>query len=186
MSASSFYRDLYRRLLRFSHVAARFSFIGAAIYAAYQWEAAKADAQVKETLIFYDRYNSPPFTQYRDDLAGLIAKNRDRLVEAKSETQYSSQIVEIMKSSDSANGLDLLSDLFDGISACVTSDLCDKHVAAKLFQPRANQIFNVFYPYIKYVREQNKSTTFAVGLENMRNQVPETPGIFKRLWNYIF
>ena len=186
MSASSIYRGLYTRLLRFSHVAARFSFIGAAIYAAYQWEAAKADAQVKETLAFYDRYNSPPFTQYRDGLAGLIAKNRDKLVAATTEAQYSSQIIEIMKSNKVANGLDLLSDLFDGISACVTYDLCDKRVAAKLFQPRATEIFNIFYPYIKYIREQNKATTFALGLENMRNQVPETPGLFGRFWHYIF
>jgi len=176
---------IYRFALRVSRIATRLSFIFAAIYAAIQWEAAKIDAQVKETLAFYDRYNSPPFTQYRADLATLIARNRDPLVAAANEAQYSAQIMTMMKSNDSANGFDLLSDLFDGLSECVSSGLCDQYVAAGLFQPRAQELFNQFFPYVKFVREQNKVTSFAIGLENTRNLQPAPPGLLRRLANYF-
>jgi hypothetical protein len=180
---------LYRELLQWSRILAHFAFVGAALYAAAQWYGAKVDGQVKQVLTLYDKYNSTPLIQYRKDLDALIANNNDAFNTAmheKKQDDYVKLIVRLMTTSDAANGFDLISDFFDGLSVCVSASLCDEDVAVRLFHPRALELFDVYAPYIGYVRGQNGVKDFAAGIIEFAGRVPRKRGFLGNLHDSLF
>jgi hypothetical protein len=157
--------------------------VGAAIYAGFQWYSAKVDGRVQQSLNLYDKYNSVPFTQYRVSISKFISLNMEDLKKAKTQQEYITMFLKKIRDSWVVNDFDILADFYDGLSVCVSSKLCDKDVAAQLFQIQAEGLYNPFFPYVKFVREQNKVTTFALGLERIRDNPPARPTFLGNILN---
>jgi hypothetical protein len=176
----------YRFLLHWSRILAQLSFVGAAIYAGFQWYSAKVDGRVQQSLNFYEKYNSVPFTQYRSNISKFISSNMEDLKKAGTQQEYIKIFLRKMKDSGIVSDFDILADFYDGLSVCVSAKLCDEDVAAQLFQIQAEGLYNPFFPYVKFVREQNKVKNFALGLEKIRDNPPSTPTFFGKIIDTIF
>lgn len=59
----------------------------------------------------------------------------------------------------------LLFDFFDGVTVCVTADVCDNDAAIKLFKPRAADIYLNFYQYMMKQRGKSTTRSFGTGVE---------------------
>jgi hypothetical protein len=169
-------RRVYRWALRIGKLVGGLSVVVAALWAALQFYKSNIDDHIKTTLTMYERYNSQPFTTYRETLSTFTIDNRDQILAAAksgNEKNYSDTIMSLMGKkttggkNETMKSFDLLTDFFDGIDECIHARLCDWNASVRLFQPRAKELYDGFYPYIKNVRDVNKLESYASGLDRV-------------------
>ena len=169
-------RTLYRWVLWIGKLVGGLSVVIAALWAALQFYKSNVDDHIKTTLAFYDKYNSQPFTTYRETMSTFTIDNRDALVSAAktgNEKTYSDTLNRLLEQkpatgkNENMKSLDLLADFYDGIDECIQAKLCDWNSSARLFQPRAKELSDSFYPYIEKVRNMNKQRAYAAGLDRI-------------------
>jgi hypothetical protein len=159
-------RSVFRVFVTIRKSITRLSIIIGLLYSFVQYERIKLDGEVKQTLLFYDKFNSSPFTGYRENLTDIVSKNIEEIkASLRSDESFSIQIEKIIKLGDSRKSFDMVLDFFDGVAVCMETDICDKVTAKQLFQSRASELYEIFYPYIKKNRVENKSDEYAGGLE---------------------
>jgi hypothetical protein len=144
---------------------------------------ANMDDHVKITLAFYDKFNASPYTTYRESIDKLNDLHDVELQKAAAgdEETYQNKLVELLNKSDTGYGLDLITDFFDGVSACVEAKLCDRNVAFKLFQPRAEELYNEFFPYMKYESTHNGPTNYGLGVQEIAHLTPRKETFIEHL-----
>jgi hypothetical protein len=175
-----------RKLVWIKRTAIRLSLVFGLAYSVIQYERVKLDGQVKQTLSFYDKFNSSPFVGYRELLSDTIDSNTEqiRLSAKKGDEDFARVILAIVEKKDVKKSLSMIFDFFDGIAACMETGICDQDTAIQLFQARAAEIYKMFYPYIKKIRIENNNEEYAKGLVYV-NINKEKQNIFSILYRKI-
>lgn len=158
---------LLHRLVYLKKMAARLSIIAGAAYGIVQYERVKLDGQLKQTLSLYDKFNSAPFSGYRENLTEIA-------VSLKNSDDFARVIIELVERDGIKKSLNMTLDFFDGVKICMENEICDRNTARDLFKARANEIYQLFFPYIEKVRKQNNSNEYAKGLSYVSKSRDET------------
>lgn len=157
---------LYKRLIQLGKISGAVSFLIAAPYALVQYWEARGNARVEQTLNFYKSYNAKPFIDYREKTTKAVLKFKQQFLDASVDEKRLLEVqLKMISSEDIEMELMLLFDFFDGVSVCVTSNLCDDGAALQLFKPRAAEIYLLFYQFMEYQRGTSASREFGLGLE---------------------
>jgi hypothetical protein len=156
------------------------------LYAVFQYEQAKIDNQVKQTLSFYDKFNSAPFTEYRSEVSSQLNSRSKQLEErANDNAKFSSYVIGFAEEPKFSKPFNMLLDFFDGVSICLRKELCDPDVVDDLFKPRAQEIYHVFAAYFDAV--QKKNPVYASGLISVATHQSESgvKAVLRRLISSI-
>lgn len=163
----------YRTLVQIGKISGAVSFLVAAPYALFQYWQARDAARVEQTLNFYKLYNAKPFTDYRERITKALVKHKASIEEAATdEARLSRAQFNLIKTEDAEMELLLLFDFFDGVSVCVTAQVCDEDTAAKLFKPRARDLYENFYQYMMDQRANSTRADFGAGLQTIAKSQP--------------
>lgn len=164
----------YKRLLQIGKVSGAISFLLAAPYALVQYWQARDAARVEQTLNFYKLYNAKPFTDYREKITKALVKYKGKLNDAAVNEASLLQVQsDLIKNEEVEMELLLLFDFFDGVTVCVTSQVCDNDTAVQLFKPRALDIYLNFYQYMMSQRANGATQDFGKGLQAIaRSGIP--------------
>jgi len=156
-------------------MAARLSIIAGAAYGIVQYERVKLDGQLKQTLSLYDKFNSAPFSGYRENLTEAVSNNAEKIaVSLKNSDDFARVIIELVERDGIKKSLNMTLDFYDGVKICMENEICDRNTARDLFKARANEIYQLFFPYIEKVRKQNNSNEYAKGLSYVSKSRDET------------
>lgn len=175
----------YRWLLRLGKVTGAVSFLLAAPYAFGQYVQSKDAGRVEQTLTLFKMYNAAPFTGYREKLTKALVKNKDKIDKASQNVAaFEALQFRIVRQENMEAELLLLFDFFDGVTFCVTANLCDNDTAIRLFKPRAADIYVNFFQYM--MKQRGKSTTrgFGIGVEAIAKSSLEPPS-WLEFWKRI-
>lgn len=159
---------IYRRLLQIGKIASALTFLFGIPYGIWQYVEAQHDKKIEQSLKLFDKFNSPPFTDYRDKISKAAAKGRVQLNAAaatKDLKVYEAAVLEVVERNEIEAPLWLIMDFFDGVTICVVNGLCDPHTTSQLFTERARDVLLTFYQYIAANRKGPSSATFGYGLE---------------------
>ncbi len=157
--AGTFMLDLRSHLASLKSAVAQIGVASGFLYGVFEYEHSKFDQQVKQTLEFYDRFNSSPYVGYRETFSNVRYENIRILSKSAESTEaYNSAIDKILKLEGTklTTSLDMTFDFFDGLTNCVRSGLCDSVSAKRLFRYRAQEIYENFWPHIENIRTTYK------------------------------
>jgi hypothetical protein len=167
---------IYKRLLQLGKVAGALTFLFGIPYGVFKYLEAVRATKVEQTLKFFNVYNSPPITNYREAIITVLVNHESDIVAAAVDaSKFNELIVNIVKTDQLSKPLLLTMDFFDGLAACVVNDLCDPDTTQRLFQRRAEEIYVMFYPYIMGKRSTTASWDFALGLETIAKTGRKAP-----------
>ena len=142
------------------------------LIACLQYFDAKQDTRVRATLTLFEKYNADPFIRYRERVLTTVNSRKAEAIEvlnARDPQKWNDYILNAVKNDRIETDLFLLLDFYDGIDACTRRTICDADTVGALFQPRAAELFHLFYPYIKDLRDHGGEGTFASGLQRIAN-----------------
>jgi hypothetical protein len=161
--------QVYKRLLQIGKVTGAVTFLFAVPLGVWQYVERKQETRVEQSLRFFDKFNSTPFTTYREEINKAIVANADGIREAARDSKELERFVVAMmrKNGDLEPHLWLVMDFFDALAICVIKHLCDAVTVDHLFAERANDYYILFYQYILLQRNNSTSPKFAVGLETI-------------------
>jgi hypothetical protein len=137
------------------------------VYGAIEYEERKHQGRVDQSLRLFDKFNSTPFTTYRETINKVVTENVVELRAAARDVEELSRFVLAMVRNNRVEPhLWLVMDFFDGVAVCIKNNLCDANTAHQLLAPRAQELHETFYQYIQSQR-LGPSTRFALGLETL-------------------
>ncbi len=183
---------MLRKLVKLKNVAKRLSVILSVVsvpfglvYGVIQYERSKLDGQVKQTLSFYDKFNSAPFVGYRESLTDLQTKYKTEIEASyNSNEAFTNEILKIVKTEGVERSLNMTFDFFDGLAACIKTRICDRESAQQLFKSRADEIYMLFYPYIYDHKKNKKNKNYAEGIEYIARRI-ENNGPLETLFRKV-
>jgi hypothetical protein len=149
------------------------------VYGVIQYERSKLDGQIKQTLSLYDKFNSSPFTNYREKISDAMEEMLASRKSNETSDSFTSIVRKIVKEENVKRSLNMMLDFFDGLTACIDNEICDSDSAKQLFQARANEIYVNFYPHIKDIRNVNQSDEYGQGLFHIARHIEESSSAFK-------
>jgi hypothetical protein len=159
---------LYKRLLQLGKVTGAVTFLFGIPYALVQYWDNQHDKRVEQSLRQFDRFNSSPFTTYREKISKVMTLKKTEIrAAAKDVTKLKATVVAIVEGNDGIETeLWLIMDFFDGVAVCIVENLCDAQTAHQLLSARAQDLYETFYQYIE-VQRIGSSSKFGLGLETI-------------------
>ena len=143
---------------------------------------------VKTALSFYDKYNGQQLINFRNGIGNFDNKNHDKIMVALNELnrtnnleKYEQTFRNLVKLSGNENDIDMIIEFFDGLSECISTNLCDWNTAVGLFQPKAMSLYTEFAPYIIYNRVINKDASYGYGIENIQKLAKKKERMLDRI-----
>lgn len=156
---------LTKLVLEIGKIAGAIAAILGIVYGALEYSERKHQNRVDQSLRLFDKFNSAPFTTYREEITRAVTGNRDALrAAAKDVGELSRFVLAMVQDNRIEPHLWLVMDFFDGVAVCISNNLCDAYTAHQLLAPRAQELYEVFYQYIESQRS-GASVRFALGLQ---------------------
>ena len=139
----------------------------------YQYNDAKQEKRVEQSLSLFRQFNNAPFTQYRTKINDSLLNNSEKIYNAASNVdQLTTTMATIVRNDKIATDLVLVMDFFDGVAYCAAKRICDPGISYDLFYARGRELYVTFYQYIKAQRNSFAGNDFGAGLETLVKYKP--------------
>lgn len=136
------------------------------VFGMVQYLDKKHDDRVKETLNFFDRYNSNHVLEARTALVAAWrqhAAEYDKVIDSADE--YYKFTRRIIIDENLRGEVAVINDFYAALDICTRNKICECDVAILLFQPDANSYYGYHYSYIAAERTRAKDDSIGAGLE---------------------
>jgi len=140
------------------------------IFAMIQYLDKERADQVKYSLDFLQKFNSPPVIEARKAVLAAWTPNRGRLTTAlakySSEPQaYPNVVSEVIETKNLNDPLITLFDFYESLQICVETRVCEASTSSSLFQRDARMLFQLHFPFIEEQRKILSDDQFGQKLE---------------------
>src|ERR1051325_11331376 len=129
-------KKAYEKSLDLAKVAAVGSVVFGVVFGVIQYNQARTDRRIEETLQLFRQFNNAPFTEYRKRINGAVLKNHNEITAAaSSEEKFAAAIMDLVQKEDLQIDIGFVLQFFDTVAYCAAKNICDPEIAIKLFYP---------------------------------------------------
>jgi len=132
------------------------------IGAVYQYFDVKQENRVKETMDFFDNFNSGELQEARLSLGVTWEDYHDKIKRLNNANVSNEEtkalileriVLPMVEHNNQQKEIDLLINFFGNLEICVENKICDQHVSEVFFSEYATSFFDLYKPWIKKRRE---------------------------------
>ncbi|MEH6435838.1 hypothetical protein [Massilia sp. DD77] len=137
------------------------------VFAMVQYLDKKHDDRVKETLAFFDRYNSNHVLEARTVLVSAWLRHAAEYEQViGSADKYYAFTRRVIHDENLRREVAVINDFFAALDICARNKICECEVALLLFQPDARSYYGYHYSFIAAERSRAKDDSIGAGLES--------------------
>lgn len=138
----------------------------AGVFAGYQYLEAKKAEQIKETIAYVNRLDSPVLHERLAHIGRVwIIKEPEIDEHVKNAVDWEKFVMKVVNDNQLADDVISIIDYYKGLQICVTEKICDKKTAVAFFKSDARTFYRLHYPFISHLRKSRNDPSFAAELE---------------------
>jgi hypothetical protein len=144
-------------------VAGIFSVIFGVVFGIVQYNQARNDKRVEQSLQLFRQFNNPPYTDYRKRINVAVIDNRLKITDAVTdEARLTAAVTDMVRKEKIETDLAFVLSFFDTVAYCAAQDICNSQIILDLFYPSAWELYVPFYQYIRI--QQSAFNEFGAGV----------------------
>lgn len=144
-----------------------FTILCGGIFALYEYKQKEASDQIRDTLLYVDRYEKPPLHDIRYRLDRIWSSKEADLLSSlsKGEAEYERLVMETVASNQLEPDVFSMIKFFESLKTCVKGGICSAETAKAFFCSDATAFFNLHQRFILAERKSRNDSTLGGFLE---------------------